>query len=80
MSSLAWDTNGNTLAMGDTEGYVHLYDAGSDKMIRAAKLHTSRISILRWNGHLLTSGGKDNTIIYYDVRTKNSHMPLRSHR
>jgi len=79
MSSLAWNPDGKQLAMGDTDGNMHLYDAGSDKMIRASKLHTSRISILKWNGHLLTSGGKDNMIIYYDVRTKDSHMPLRRH-
>ena len=79
MGSLSWNLEGKKLAMGDTEGNMHIYDSESGRMTRVAKLHSSRISTLKWNDHLLISGGKDNVIIWYDVRTKDSHISLKRH-
>ena len=65
--------------MGDILGNAHLYDVAADKMICTAKLHAGRISVCTWNGHLLTSGGKDNSVVCWDTRTARSHIALRSH-
>ncbi|KAG8487919.1 hypothetical protein CXB51_018177 [Gossypium anomalum] len=39
--------------------------------IRSLQGHSGRIASTAWNGHILTSGSRDNSIINHDIRARN---------
>ncbi|KAL6008518.1 hypothetical protein ACLOJK_034030 [Asimina triloba] len=79
-ASLAWSTNGKTLAVGMSNAQILLWDATTfgqafdaiifvtPEQVRSLGGHSARVGSLAWNGNLLTSGSKDGHIINHDVR------------
>ena len=53
ISSVAWVTEGNYLAVGDSCASIDLWDVHSSKLMRSMRGHTERISSLKWNDHIL---------------------------
>ena len=58
ISCVSWVTEGNFLAVGDSEASVDLWDVQSTKMMRSMRGHSDRISTLKWNNHILASGSR----------------------
>jgi len=64
---------GGYLAVGSSDKTIGLWDVETQKLMRRMNGHSARVSCLAWNGHILTSGGRDASIINHDVRVQN-HM------
>ncbi|PFH48846.1 hypothetical protein AMATHDRAFT_64526 [Amanita thiersii Skay4041] len=56
----------NLVALGTSKGYLHIWDIKSKKM--TACWSTKGVSVMRWNGPVLTVGGLKGTIKHYDTR------------
>jgi len=67
VTSLKWANDGRYLGVGTTNGEVRVYDCHSTKLVRTMKSHISRVSCLSWNGQILSSGGRDQTVVNHNV-------------
>ena len=81
VGSVAWvQEGGNHLAVGTSTNVVQLWDAEAGKQVRTMGGHAGRVGALSWNGHILSSGSRDTTIINHDVRIRDhSVATLRHH-
>ncbi|KAB2072952.1 hypothetical protein ES319_A07G051800v1 [Gossypium barbadense] len=70
-TSITWSEEARTLAVGYTCSNLQLWDAESSKLIRSLQGHSERITSTAWNGHILTSGSRDKSIINHDSRYSN---------
>jgi cell division cycle protein 20 (cofactor of APC complex) len=69
VSSVSWiQQGGSHIAIGTAHNDVQLWDVQAQKQVRSMDGHSARVGALAWNGHILTSGSRDNTIINHDVR------------
>ncbi|MBA0790046.1 hypothetical protein Gohar_014716 [Gossypium harknessii] len=66
-TSITWSEEARTLAVGYTCSNLQLWDAESSKLIRSLQGHSGRIASTAWNGHILTSGSRDKSIINHDA-------------
>lgn len=49
--------------------------------VRSLRGHSNRVSSLSWNGHLLSTGGRDALILNHDVRMREHvQATLRGHQ
>ena len=72
ISSVAWiQQGGSHIAIGTASKQVQLWDVEAGRQIRTLTGHSSRVGALAWNGHMLASGSRDNTILNHDVRIQN---------
>ncbi|KAG4171209.1 hypothetical protein ERO13_A12G195300v2 [Gossypium hirsutum] len=71
-TSVTWSEDARTLAIGYMCSNLQLWDVESSKLIRSLQGHSGRIASTAWNGHILTSGSRDKSIINHDVRAANS--------
>jgi WD40 repeat protein len=73
VTSLAYNPNGDCLAIGDTGRQVEVYERGSwTARIQGRWVnHTSKITALAWSpsGNLLSSGSLDESIIVWNMNT-----------
>ena len=81
VTSVQWMADGSHLAVGTSAAFdVQLWNVGAKKQVRSMKGHEGRVGSLAWNGHLLTSGSRDSTIIHHDVRiARHAVSTLRGH-
>lgn len=71
--SVNWmNQGGNCLAVGFADNSLQLWDASLGQPIRNLKGHSSRVSSLSWNNHLLSSGSRDTWILNHDIRARNN--------
>ena len=70
-SSLIFSENGEQLAVGNSCGYVELYDINKKSKICSFKGHSARVGVVSWNKNIISSGSKDYSIITRDIRCKN---------
>lgn len=71
VSSVAWlPETGTHLAIGTASNSVQLWDVQAGKQVRSMDGHASRVGALAWNGHILSSGSRDTSIINHDVRIR----------
>lgn len=77
VSSVQFCTHGadDILAVGTSSNKVQIYDTSRLQKIRDMDGHTARVSSLAWNGHMLSSGGRDSAILHHDIR---QHRHLQS--
>ncbi|EPX73202.1 CDK inhibitor Srw1 [Schizosaccharomyces octosporus yFS286] len=81
VTSLKWVQRGTHLAVGTNNGLVEIWDAEACKKVRTMAGHSLRVGALAWNDHVLSSGGRDNSILHRDVRESEHYFrTLRSHR
>jgi WD40 repeat protein len=57
--SLALDEKNHTLAVGDKNGYIHLFDIRDFHKINSAPIHTQSVTSLAFVDGFLISGGRD---------------------
>lgn len=69
VTSVSWIQRGTHLAVGTSKGLLQIWDTVGQKRLRTMTGHTSRISSLAWNAHILSTGSRDRTILHRDVRS-----------
>ncbi|KAI9329968.1 WD40-repeat-containing domain protein [Obelidium mucronatum] len=69
--SVQWTSDGGHLAVGVGNGDTQIWDLESQTKIRTMRGHTSRVGVLAWDRHIVSSGCKDGTIWHHDVRVAN---------
>lgn len=57
--SISLTTDGKTIAFGDKDGFVYLYDSHDFHLIAREKIHEGGVSSLAFVGDYLLSGGRD---------------------
>ncbi len=50
------------------------WDTNDMKLARTMDGHSARVGSLAWSQSLLSSGGRDSTIVQHDVRSRNHHV------
>ena len=71
--SVAWlpgETGAGHLAVGTAAGSTELWDVASTRALRRMDGHAARVGSLAWNGHTLSSGSRDATVVHHDVRIR----------
>lgn len=71
--SLNFEEGGNSLAIGDSLGQIHITDVEKNKLSSSSLCHASRIGSLHWQENILISGSRDKTVRYFDVRQNLAH-------
>jgi cell division cycle 20-like protein 1 (cofactor of APC complex) len=77
ITSVKWMQRGNILAVGTGNGDVQLWDTTKREMIRKVAVHSGRVGALDWNGDLLASGSRDNSVFVSDIRCPESEGVTR---
>ncbi|KAI8896488.1 WD40-repeat-containing domain protein [Globomyces pollinis-pini] len=68
VTSLSWAGDGSYLAVGTDEGDAQIWDVDTSSRIRSMRGHTSRVGVLSWDQHIVSSGARDGSIWNHDVR------------
>ncbi|XP_057971718.1 cell division cycle 20.2, cofactor of APC complex-like [Malania oleifera] len=80
-ASVAWSEDAKMVAVGYFSSKLQLWDVETSKLVRNLEGHHNRVGTLAWNGHILTSGSLDKSIINHDARAENNTTAcLRAHR
>lgn len=74
VSSVQWVEEGPTIAIGTASGAIQIWDINHKKRIRQMVAHSSRIGVLSWRSHILTSGCRSGSIYNHDVRIAEHHI------
>jgi cell division cycle 20-like protein 1, cofactor of APC complex len=81
VSSVAWSQSGSLLSVGESTGYVKIWDIEKQKLLRKLKNHDARVASLAWNGYLVGSGSRDRSIVQTDVRAPSAYtFKLNGHK
>lgn len=56
------------MAVGNTSGEVHIFDAQKQSTVRVFEGHSGRVGSIDWKGNILATGSRDRTIMLRDVR------------
>eukprot|EP00899_Mesostigma_viride_P023215 jgi/Mesvir1/4078/Mv11443-RA.1 len=79
--SVAWTHRGTYLAVGTKLGLVQIWDAAKCRNVRTLPGHRMRVGALAWNGHTLSSGSRDRSVLERDVRAPgDAGRTLAGHR
>jgi len=80
ITSVKWGGGGSYLAIGLNDSSVQLWDGEACQQVRTMYGHEGRVGALAWNGHLLSSGSRDTTVVNHDVRIATHNIAtIRSH-
>ncbi|EGF80379.1 hypothetical protein BATDEDRAFT_2171, partial [Batrachochytrium dendrobatidis JAM81] len=71
ITSLQWTADGSYLAVGTDNGDAQIWDLDSNSKIRTMRGRNSRVGVLSWDKHILSSGSRDGSIWHHDVRIAN---------
>ncbi|KAK4684298.1 cell division cycle 20-like protein 1, cofactor of APC complex, partial [Tremellales sp. Uapishka_1] len=74
VTGLEWTQRGSTVAIGTNLGSVEIWDAEYQKRIRTMSGHSARVGSLAWNGHILSTGSRDRTILHRDTRDPKQYI------
>ncbi|EEF51653.1 cell division cycle, putative [Ricinus communis] len=78
-TSISWSEDNRSLAVGYMQSKLQLWDTEALRCVRQMDGHKNRVATLAWNGHTLTSGSRDKTILNRDVRVRNSTSRILAH-
>jgi cell division cycle protein 20 (cofactor of APC complex) len=68
VSSLQFTGDGSYLAVGTFLGETEIWDVGKSSKVRTMRGHSSRVSVLSWDKHIVSSGSRTGNIFHHDVR------------
>ncbi|KAF4672612.1 substrate-specific activator of APC-dependent proteolysis [Perkinsus chesapeaki] len=81
VASVAWNQEGNTVAVGTGKGEVQIWDPVKCEKICDTAGHSGRVGALAWNGSRLATGGRDHSILLRDTRSPGHNVDkLIGHR
>ncbi|WCJ36388.1 Cell division cycle 20.2 cofactor of APC complex [Euphorbia peplus] len=75
-TSVSWSEDTRYLAVGYMQSTVQLWDIETSKCTQLLEGHKARVATLAWNGHTLTSGSRDKTIMNHDVRAGHNAVSM----
>ncbi|KAF7725352.1 ubiquitin-protein transferase activating protein [Apophysomyces ossiformis] len=80
VTSLSWSADGSYLAIGTASGDTQIWDVETNTKLRSMLGRTSRVGVLSWDKHIVSSGAKDGSIWNHDVRApKHKTAELLAH-
>ncbi|KAF3934147.1 Beta-TrCP [Dactylellina cionopaga] len=68
ISSVKWSNDGSFVAVGMGTGEVQIWDPEESTKIRSMHSHSSRVGVMSWDKHILSTGSRSGEIINHDVR------------
>ena len=77
MTSVAFSPLGKLLSVGTNRGEVQIWDIAEMKLIRKLKGHKARVGAISWCNPVLASGSRDKSILFRDIRQKDSEISER---
>ena len=80
VSSVKWSQDGAYVAAGLGTGEVQIWDVEDGTKLRSMYGHETRVSVMGWNKHLLSTGARSGLVYNHDVRiAQHKTAELHSH-
>ncbi|KAI8628898.1 WD40 repeat-like protein [Xylariaceae sp. FL1651] len=68
VSSVKWSDDGAYVGVGLGTGEVQIWDVAENAKIRSMFGHDTRVGVMGWNKHLLSTGARSGLVFNHDVR------------
>lgn len=68
VSSVKWSDDGAYVGVGLGTGEVQIWDVAESQKIRSMFGHDTRVGVMGWNKHLLSTGARSGLVYNHDVR------------
>ncbi|KAK7430090.1 WD repeat-containing protein slp1 [Neonectria magnoliae] len=68
VSSVKWSGDGAYVSVGLGTGEVQIWDVAESQKIRSMFGHDTRVGVMGWNKHLLSTGARSGLVFNHDVR------------
>jgi len=68
VSSVKWSDDGAYVGVGMGTGEVQIWDVAEGTKIRSMFGHDTRVGVMGWNKHLLSTGARSGLVFNHDVR------------
>jgi cell division cycle protein 20 (cofactor of APC complex) len=68
ISSVKWSDDGAYVGVGMGTGEVQIWDVAEGAKIRSMFGHDTRVGVMGWNKHLLSTGARSGLVFNHDVR------------
>ena len=68
VSSVKWSGDGAYVGVGLGTGEVQIWDVEEGAKLRSMYGHDTRVGVMGWNNHLLSSGARSGLVFNHDVR------------
>ncbi|KAI0392787.1 WD40 repeat-like protein [Xylariaceae sp. FL0594] len=68
VSSVKWSDDGAYVGVGIGTGEVQIWDVAEGTKIRSMFGHDTRVGVMGWNKHLLSTGARSGLVFNHDVR------------
>ncbi|KAH8682169.1 WD40-repeat-containing domain protein [Xylariales sp. PMI_506] len=68
VSSVKWSGDGAYVSVGLGTGEVQIWDVAEGQKIRSMFGHDTRVGVMGWNKHLLSTGARSGLVFNHDVR------------
>jgi cell division cycle protein 20 (cofactor of APC complex) len=68
VSSVRWSPDGAYVSIGLGTGDVQIWDVEEQTRLRTMSGHDSRVAVMSWNKHTLSTGSRSGNIFNHDVR------------
>ncbi|KAH8129848.1 hypothetical protein FP744_10006916 [Trichoderma asperellum] len=68
ISSVKWSEDGAYVGVGLGTGEVQIWDVAESQKIRSMFGHDTRVGVMGWNKHLLSTGARSGLVFNHDVR------------
>ncbi|KAI1333841.1 WD40 repeat-like protein [Xylariaceae sp. FL0016] len=68
VSSVKWSDDGAYVGVGLGSGEVQIWDVAEGQKIRSMFGHDTRVGVMGWNKHLLSTGARSGLVYNHDVR------------
>ncbi len=80
IASVKWSGDGAYVAAGLGSGEVQIWDVEEGTKLRSMYGHDTRVSVMGWNKHLLSTGARSGLVFNHDVRVAQHKIAqLESH-
>ena len=68
VSSVKWSGDGAYVGVGLGSGEVQIWDVGEGTKLRSMHGHDTRVGVMGWNKHILSTGARSGLVYNHDVR------------
>jgi cell division cycle protein 20 (cofactor of APC complex) len=68
VSSVKWSGDGAYVGIGLNTGEVQIWDAEEQTKLRSMHGHETRVGVMGWNKHILSTGARSGLVYNHDVR------------
>lgn len=71
VSSVKWSGDGAYVSVGLGTGEVQIWDVAEQTKVRSMRGHDTRVGVMGWNKHTLSTGARSGLVFNHDVRIAN---------